>query len=404
MRHRAWRALSYRNHAKLSPEIVDNLFKSPLEASVTRIEAFATCPFKHFARYALRLEQREEQDVTAMDLGNVYHQILERIVRELVDQKRDWRTTEPQFTDAQIKHFAREIGQSLRGELMLSSARNEYLLGRIEQTLTRVVAAQQAMLRRGGFQPHAAEVEFGTNGSVPALTLQTPKGNTVRLRGKIDRVDVLEDAASFAVIDYKLADRPLALANVYHGLSLQLLTYLLVLQANGEELFGKPMTPAAAFYVKLLRKLDNVEHPDDAVAPDDPLFDLQVKPRGLFDGRFFQDLDSDCQGGASDVVQAYLTKGGTFGRLDTTDVASQRQFDALLMHVRKRIGALADALIGGDSEVRPFRIGKVTPCPTCEYRSVCRFEPGVNRYYNLERISRTEVLERVAGSGADHEA
>ena len=334
-----------------------------------------------------------------MDLGNVYHQILERIVRELIDQNKDWRTTEPKFTDSQIKHFSREIGESLRGELMLSTARNQYLLSRIEQTLTRVVAAQQAMLRRGGFQPRAAEVEFGDDGQVPALSLTTPKGNTVRLRGKIDRVDVLEDAASFAVIDYKLSDRPLALANVYHGLSLQLLTYLLVLQANGNELFGRPMTPAAAFYVKLLRKLDNVEHPDDAVSPDDPVFDLRVKPRGLFDGRFFQDIDAECQGGASEVVQAYLNKGGGFGRFDTTDVASQRQFDALLKHVRERIGELADELIGGHIEVRPYRIGKVTPCPTCDYRSVCRFEPGVNRYYNLQRMTRSEVFEHVDRRG-----
>lgn len=402
MRRRSWRALSYRNQAALSPTIVKELLSSPLAASVTRIEAFATCPFKHFARYALHLQQRQEQDVTAMDLGNVYHQILERIVRELIDQNKDWRITEPKFTDSQIKHFAREIGESLRGELMLSTARNQYLLSRIEQTLTRVVAAQQAMLRRGGFQPRAAEVEFGDNGEVPALELTTQKGNTVRLRGKIDRVDVLENAASFAVIDYKLSDRPLPLANVYHGLSLQLLTYLLVLQANGQELFGQPMTPAAAFYVKLLRKLDNVDHPDDAVARDDPVFDLRVKPRGLFDGRFFQDIDADCSGGASEVVQAYLNKGGGFGRFDSTDVASQRQFDALLNRVRERIGELADELIGGNIEVRPYRIGKVTPCPTCEYRSVCRFEPGVNRYYNLERLSRTEVFERVDGSEASH--
>src|SRR3712207_7372742 len=36
----------------------------------------------------------------------------------------------------------------------------------------------------------------------------------------------------------------------------QLLTYLLVLRVNGQQLTGRPVTPAAAFYVKLLRQLD----------------------------------------------------------------------------------------------------------------------------------------------------
>src|SRR5262249_20284717 len=49
MRFRAWRALTYDNHAKLSPELAAELFSSPLRASVSRIETFATCPFKHFA-------------------------------------------------------------------------------------------------------------------------------------------------------------------------------------------------------------------------------------------------------------------------------------------------------------------------------------------------------------------
>jgi ATP-dependent helicase/DNAse subunit B len=43
-----------------------------------------------------------------------------------------------------------------------------------------------------------------------------------------------------------------------------------------------------------------------------------------------------------------------------------------------------------------------TPCPRCEFRSVCRFEPSINRYKNLEPLRREDVLSRVTegdGSG-----
>ena len=43
-------------------------------------------------------------------------------------------------------------------------------------------------------------------------------------------------------------------------------------------------------------------------------------------------------------------------------------------------------------------ITKQTPCARCEYRSVCRFEPGVNRYRMLPSMKREEVLKAVSGS------
>ncbi|MGB7161212.1 MAG: PD-(D/E)XK nuclease family protein [Tepidisphaeraceae bacterium] len=397
MRYRAWRALGYSNDAKLSPDIAAKLFASPLHASVTRIETFATCPFKHYLRYGLKLREREDADVTAMDLGNVYHSILERVVREVLKTRADWADLESQVTDAMIREYAEEVGRSLRGELMMSSARNRYLLGHIEKTLNRVIASQRAAMRRGNFRPAAAELGFGVEGgTIPAFQLRTPAGREVFLHGKIDRVDLVEGGAQFAVIDYKLTGRPLALDRVYHGISLQLLTYLLVLQAEGERVFGRTLTPAAAFYVKLLRSLDDVKHPDFAPAPHDPAFDLKEKPRGIFDGACIDHLDDNCAGGGpSEVVQLYVKKDGTFGNLDRTDVAEREAFASLLSHVRRRVGEMADQIIAGQVDITPYRINKVTPCPSCEFRAVCRFDPGVNRYHNLQPMKRSEVFERL---------
>jgi ATP-dependent helicase/nuclease subunit B len=219
----------------------------------------------------------------------------------------------------------------------------------------------------------------------------------VLLHGKIDRVDLVEGGAQFAVIDYKLTGRPLALDRVYHGISLQLLTYLLVLDAEGERVFGRKLTPSAAFYVKLLRRLEDVKHPDLALAPDDPAFDLKDKPRGIFDGDCVDHLDNECvPGKASQVVQFHIKQDGTFGSLDRSDVAARDAFAALLAHVRRRVGELADMIIAGRVDITPYRINKVTPCPQCDFRAVCRFDVSVNRYTPLQAMKRSEVFERVA--------
>jgi ATP-dependent helicase/nuclease subunit B len=279
---------------------------------------------------------------------------------------------------------------------MLSNARNKYLLQRIERTLHQVIAAQREARGRGQFRPAYAELGFGVEGGqLPPYRVTTPRGREMLLHGKIDRVDVLADQSDFAVIDYKLTGDSLALDRVYHGISLQLLTYMLVLQASGEKLAGRKLTPAAAFYVRLLRKLEDVKHPNEATPPDDPLFNLKVKPRGLFDIRALPALDSGLTTGSSDVVQVFITKDGALGRRNTSDGAEQDEFAALLRHVHLRIGQLGDQILSGSIEIGPYRMGRQTPCPRCEYRPLCRFDPGVNAYHTLSSMSREDVLARL---------
>jgi ATP-dependent helicase/nuclease subunit B len=63
--------------------------------------------------------------------------------------------------------------------------------------------------------------------------------------------------------------------------------------------------------------------------------------------------------------------------------------------VRKKIGELADRMIEGVIEVKPYRVGKETPCSNCEYRSVCRFDAAINSYLMLAPMKRSEVLAKV---------
>ena len=158
--------------------------------------------------------------MTPMDLGNVFHGILERIVRTMLQEQRDFCALAA-ATQTMIHDFAQEIGRDLRGELMLSSTRNKYLLQRIEKTLTHVIARRGAVLSRGKFRPAFAELDFGIeDDALPAFELTTPSGRKVMLHGKIDRVDLIEAEGRFAVIDYKLAGIRLALDVSITALSL----------------------------------------------------------------------------------------------------------------------------------------------------------------------------------------
>jgi ATP-dependent helicase/nuclease subunit B len=400
-RFRAWGALGYQNRASLRPDIAAAMFTSPIEATVTRIETFAACPFKHFVQYGLRLQKRSDDAFSPLDLSRVYHDLIEGFVRGMIASKRDFRDLTTGWTDARITAAVHQVATELRKDLAMDAGRSRYLMSRIERTMRQLIDRQQTLAHRAALNSGHVGVSFGRDDSpIGPLTLTTKTGRQLNIRGRIDRIDILGDPSTdgsrrAAVFDYKLAGDHISAAAVYNGLSLQLLTYLLVLQANGHELAGTPLTPAAGFYVQVLRKLKLVAHPTDAQDPTTEQFLLSPKPRGIFDADCLDLLDPQFTGGTSDCFQVSRNKTGAFGRLETSDVCDADAFLGVLNYVRDKLIALADAMAGGDVNVAPYRLGKTSPCPRCAYRSVCRFDAAINGYHHLQGIGREEWLTQV---------
>jgi ATP-dependent helicase/nuclease subunit B len=397
MRSRAWGALRYANSASLAPEVGRAMFASPLSATVSQLETFAACPFRHFLRYGLRLRERDSQQVTAQDLGRLYHELLERGLRDVM-RRRAQGESGVRLEQA-IEQCVEEIAGRVRDELMLSSARNRYLLDRTRKTLDLAAKAQREIARRGLFRPAHVGVVFGKGAAMPALRIATPAGAEVFLRGTIDRVDRVEGSQDAAVIDYRTGPSRLPIGMVLHGLSLQLLAGLLVLEANGERLSGRNLDPAAAFYVQLVRKIESVSHPDEAPQPADPRWHLKLKPRGLFDRRCLGALDKGLTQGPSEVVSASINKDGSLGRRASSDVADGEEFRAILRSVAQKLAGLGDGILSGTIDIAPYRLNQNSPCPRCEYRSVCRFDPAINKYNHLKNLSRADVLGTGKGEG-----
>jgi ATP-dependent helicase/nuclease subunit B len=103
----------------------------------------------------------------------------------------------------------------------------------------------------------------------------------------------------------------------------------------------------------------------------------------------------------SDVLNVSINKDGRFGNRRSSDVAEKAEFDALLAHVRQRLGELADGVLGGEIGVRPYRVNTETPCPRCNYRAVCRFDPSIDRYNHLVPLGKEQVLKQLAAGGGD---
>jgi ATP-dependent helicase/nuclease subunit B len=203
------------------------------------------------------------------------------------------------------------------------------------------------------------------------------------------------------VVDYKRTrDKRLDVGRVYHGLSLQLLGYLLALAEQGATLAGRPIVPVGAFYVSLLRKYVAVNHPDE-VTEDKPRRD-EALPRGIFDAGRINVLDATTPPtGRSRFFSFFRRTDGTLGNVDSVDAAETEDFTALLAHTRKKLGELADGVLDGTVDVSPYRIGDFSPCQWCTMRAVCRFEFGDPGMRHLEKMKRSDVFARLREGEGD---
>lgn len=393
IRDRAWSALRYTNDPTLSPEISKQLFGQTLKSSVSRFESFAACPFQHFVRHGLRLQTPPQPELTAIDLGILYHSVLEKLVKRIIEERLDFATTP--LSQEQIHRIARDIGEKLRNQIFLTSAQNRYTLERIQHVVYRLMQAQQFVLSKGSFRPRLVELAFGRHGQSPALELTTPNGNKVFLNGKIDRIDIDETNNRYMVIDYKLSEKSLSMTDVWYGLSLQLLTYLLFIRENNLSLSDKKLLPAGALYLQVRRPLERVNNPEGKPSPNDSEFHTKIKPRGLINGEAIHYLDPDLEHSQkSELFQIQLKSDGSFAEKGCDAVPTQ-EFDQLIDFVRDKILELADQIIAGHIKIEPYLINSESPCSCCDFSSVCRFDRLINRYKVLSKLSRQEALNQI---------
>ena len=396
VRDRAWPSLKHRNAATLNKATAAALFVSPLEASVSRFESFAACPFQHFARYGLRLQRPTAAEFTAMDLGTLYHAVLDDMVAKTIQQKIDFAQATG-LTRDDVRGVSRRLAESIADQLFLSDARSRFTLEQLDRTVDKLLKAQQVTAGLGSMRPAHTELQFGAGKTLPPVEIDTPAGHAVRLRGKIDRVDADAGRSAFSVIDYKLAGESLDYAHVAHGLMLQLLTYLLVLREHGPKLFDGPLPPAAALYVKVLRGLKSVDHPNDAPAPGTEPFHLKEKPRGVIARDYATHLDPEINHGGESKILAYkLKKDGDFF-IKGNDGVDDAVLADLIEYVRQQIAELADRIISGDVSITPYLIGRETPCQRCDLHRVCRIDRTINTYRLLSPLARQEAIDLIRG-------
>jgi len=355
----------------------------------------------------LELKEREEFKFEPLDLGIFYHIVLDALLKRLNKENKDFATIE---NGELLRILAEQIEQFVRTNSFISnfkrhSPHNAYIISSAAEVLEDCVLAIAQMVRAGSFRPRLSEVSFGRPGhsepngqsrdTLGKYELTLPDNRVLSLDGKIDRLDITnlggEDIA--LVFDYKRRDTSFSWSKFYYGLDIQLPVYMLAVRnATG----AKAKNVAGAFYMPV--------EVAPAIATLDKLSDVaeafNYKAKGIFNGEFFQQLDSTASSGWSRFYNFRITKAGyQYGNYAISGALNPTDFEGVLRFAKRKIVQLAEEILSGGIDVRPYRLSGKSPCSYCKYKSVCRFDWQINDYNFLESVNKLQVIVKM---GADN--
>ncbi|WP_026668437.1 PD-(D/E)XK nuclease family protein [Butyrivibrio sp. AE2005] len=373
----------------LAKNIALALYGANLENSVSRLEKFASCCYSHFLRYGMGLSERKEYDFASADLGNVFHEVLEKYTSEIINRNISWKDLSKEESDEILNRALTESVDAYGETILLSNARNEFMVERIKRILIRTVDTLKYQISKGSFEPAYVEMDFREAGKIEEIDITLSEDEkrgiveSMKLHGRIDRVDLYEDSdhVYVKVIDFKSGGKKLSLASLYYGLQLQLVMYMNVATAASKKIYnGKEAVPAAVLYYHV----------------DDPMIsgsgDLQpdvinkeiikaLRTTGLVNGNrdIINMLDNSING-TSDVIPVGFNKSGDLTA--ASSAVSNEDYSAISKYVDKKIREFGKSILNGDIKVNPYEMDVKGSCKYCEYKGICGFDdkiPGYSR-------------------------
>lgn len=389
--------MSYR-HSPLSSIVAKSIYGTMLENSVSRLEKFAGCAYAHFLQYGLKLKEREEYGFEQVDLGNIYHNVLELFAGKLADCNYTWFDF-PKEEGERLLREALESCAAQYGETVLySNARYSYMVERFYRILCRTIHTLQKQLKGGLFTPAHFEMSFSKVENLESVNIALTGQEKMKLRGRIDRIDTYEDAdhVYVKVIDYKSGNKKFDLAALYYGLQLQLVVYMNVASEHERKKNpDKEIVPAALLYYHVN---DPMVKEEKELSPEEINERLQKELRmtgvvsdkpeviGLLDKEF-----SD----KSLIVPVERKKDGSFSA--SSSVISKEDYQVVSDFVNRKIKETGKAILEGNIAINPCEQGNYQACTYCDYKAVCGFDekiPGYE-YRVLPTLPDDELLAKM---------
>lgn len=373
---------------RLSAEQTRRIFTQDT-VSISRLEQFAACPYKHFIDYGLKPVKRKEFVFDPAQRGDFFHEALQQYVT-LASRLPAWPDVDEDETTRLMDQVLTPITAQWEDGPLTDDAMGRQLGQSYIRDVRRAAWLFTRHAKNSRFTTLGTEIAFGEQGGLPPVILTLQDGRRVALRGKIDRIDRYQGDKGLylRVIDYKSSQRDIDPTRLWYGLQLQLLLYLkAATQMRSDAL------PAGAFYFTV--KDPMVSTPEDVKAEAERLIARELRLEGvvLAETEVVDAMDTDEK---ELSLAKVFNKDGTISA--SADAYGLEEMQALLRHVQKTAAELTDRIRQGCLDIAPAQDGAWSACDWCDYAAVCRLDPALpgGEKRCLEKLSRQEFAIRLA--------
>ncbi|MFR1831589.1 MAG: PD-(D/E)XK nuclease family protein [Lachnospiraceae bacterium] len=370
------------------------LYGTILQGSVTRFEQYASCAYAHFLKYGLELMERQEYEVAASDMGNLFHQSIELCFQTARDQNMDWARLSDKERKNLVRECVRQVAEEYGNTILKSSARNAYLTERIERITDRTIWALAEQIKKGDFIPVGFEVSFSAIDNLKAMKISLSDEEELHLKGRIDRLDLCEDEnhVYVKIIDYKSGNTSFDLAALYYGLQLQLVVYMdAAVEQEEKKHPDKEVVPAGMFYYHINDPVVDWDPDEEDESIEEKIL-KKLRMSGLADSELevIRRMDREIEK-ESQVIPVAM-KDGLVAE-GKSSVANRRRFQALRQYVHEKLKTAGQEILSGTVPVNPYKQGNRTGCDYCPYHAVCGFDRKTAGYgYRRLRSLKTEDI------------
>lgn len=331
--------------------------------TVTKIESFFRCPYRHFIEKGLGATKMETAESKSY-AGTFIHRVFELAIPLL--KEAGFPKSGEELDKISKEVFERVLSEE--GFAALSTEKYLTTRNRLKEEGKRAIRTVSERCANSKYSPVGFEVEFGKEKD--PFRLRGQRVDLV-LKGKIDRVDEMDGKS--LLIDYKTGRAPSSVEDIYYGTGVQLYVYMAALESiKNTESVGALYYPLVANYEK-----------EDEVGAG--------RLKGFMLASEMSNFDTSFNPTETSELYAYDVSRGKVLKEGKNLVCSKKELDTIKEYSLKVCALAADEIEMGFIEPTPLD----KACDYCDYSIICK------RKQVKARKSRTVEKEAIAGKKED---
>ena len=344
------------------------LFGEDMYLTPSKAEVYYSCAFKYFCQYGMNIRRLRVADLDARINGLLIHHLLENILKNRSNKELC------SLTVAELKLLISDITEDFISEYMGGREDKSILLNRsLDKTKETAFAILSRMIlefSECSFETADVELNIGSEDGIPTYELTLPDGGKIYVGGKVDRVDIMDngDNAYVRVVDYKTGGKDFLLSDVFDGLNMQMVIYLMCIWENGAKRYGfDELIPAGILYVPANASGKNLgRHDSEEAVAEQRLKNGRMNGMILEDSDVIKGMEESCAGR---FINASIDENGVMkGTLLSLD-----GFFRLHKKIDSMLEEMGTALHNGEIAALPVLASEdKAPCVYCDYKDICR--------------------------------